>query len=389
MHGAIIGDLAAWTWYHNKEAFYKKLIAEEAPLSEYGATMIAMAKPIFENQEIGFETLDQMLFGYLWYGTDISNDVKESILHHKSCMPFNTVRLIVNIMNALIGWSEETADNAKEKARKLVSAFKLDKEDYYAAWTLPKLIWGLRHGMSKNEALDTIMDFGGDIIKDKSFLHSDTPLGAISRAWDAFYRSFDFTSTIHSAVKSPINPRLTAALAGELAEAMYGCDQGMLKKKYNKDITFDIILPEHALKRYKDELNFIKEHREVTFFQKNNARTNVELHHWLVVNSEYEGKEIDKLFYVLLKKAFYTSWDYRYGFYLDDGWFYVYRSFRVICRFKVKCLENQKYIISDIQRSNEDMSYEIALDEAFYPIEKEYICLKANKKSDGERNVKL
>ncbi len=163
MYGAIIGDLAAWTWQHNKEAFYKKLIAEEAPLSEYGATMIAMAKPIFEHQKIGFETLDQMLFGYLWYGTDISNDVKEWIIHHMPCMPFNKVRLIVNIMNALIGWSAESADNAKERARKLVCAFELDKEDYYAAWTLPKLIWALRHGMSKNEALDTIMDFGGDM----------------------------------------------------------------------------------------------------------------------------------------------------------------------------------------------------------------------------------
>ncbi len=384
MYGAIIGDLAAWTWSHNKEAFYKKLMAEEAPLSEYGATMIGMAKPIFEHQKIGFETLDQMLFGYLWYGTDISNDVKEWILHHMSCMPFNKVRLIVNIMNSLIGWSAESADNAKERARKLVSAFMLEKEDYYAAWTLPKLIWGLRHGMSKNEALETIMDFGGDIIKDKSFLQSDTPLGAISRAWDAFYRSYDFTSTIHSAVKSPVNPRLTAALAGEFAEAMYGCNQGMLKKKYNKDITFDITFPEHVLKRYKDELYFIKQHREVTFFQKNNARTNVEYHHWTVVESKYEGKEVDSLFFTLLKKAFNTSWDYRYGFYLDDGWFYVYRSFVLICRFKVKSLKNKKFRITDIQVGNEDQAYEIALEEAFYPIHKKYIQLSTDINSSNK-----
>ena len=52
----------------------------------------------------------------------------------------------------------------------------------------------------------------------------DDPLGAVVRAWDAFYRSNDFKSTIHRAVKSPLNPHLTAAIAGELAEAMYGRD---------------------------------------------------------------------------------------------------------------------------------------------------------------------
>ena len=35
-------------------------------------------------------------------------------------------------------------------------------------------------------------------------------------------------------------------------------------------------------------------------------------------------------------RAFYTDWDNRFGFYLDDGWVYVYRSFILLARFNLK-----------------------------------------------------
>ena len=36
MIGAVIGDLAAWTWENDKESFYPKLISPKAKLSAYG-----------------------------------------------------------------------------------------------------------------------------------------------------------------------------------------------------------------------------------------------------------------------------------------------------------------------------------------------------------------
>lgn len=33
MLGAIIGDLAAWTWENDHESFYPKLVSQEAKLS--------------------------------------------------------------------------------------------------------------------------------------------------------------------------------------------------------------------------------------------------------------------------------------------------------------------------------------------------------------------
>lgn len=366
MLGAIIGDMAAWTWQHEKSSFYKKLLSDHAPISEYGATILAMSKPLFENQRISFDTLESQLFPYLWYGCDICQDVEEWVKNRMKAVPFNKVRLIANMMNAIAGWSAETADNAKEQARMICVDLQLEKEDYYAAWTLPRLIWGLRQGLTKDEALQSIKDFGGDIVVDWKYQQHDSPMTAIARAWDAFYRSFDFTSAIHSAVKSPINPRLTAAIAGELAEAMYGCGQGILKKKYaEEDFVFKIRLPRYIEEKYRSELEFIRRNRKVFFFQKNNARTNVERHHWTPVESKFEGKAMTKEYYNVLKEAFYTDWDRRYGFYLDDGWFYVYRSFVLICRFKVMQEDSNKYVVGNIQKGDEDKCHEIALEEAF------------------------
>lgn len=43
MIGAIIGDLAAWTWENDHEKFYLSLISEKALLSEYGLSVLATA----------------------------------------------------------------------------------------------------------------------------------------------------------------------------------------------------------------------------------------------------------------------------------------------------------------------------------------------------------
>lgn len=36
MIGAVIGDLAAWTWEHDRKCFYERLVSPEANLSGYG-----------------------------------------------------------------------------------------------------------------------------------------------------------------------------------------------------------------------------------------------------------------------------------------------------------------------------------------------------------------
>ena len=97
--------------------------------------------------------------------------------------------------------------------------------------------------------------------------------------------------------------------------------------------------------------------------------TNVERHHWTNAKSKYKDMMMDNAYYQLLKKAFYTDWDNRYGFYLDDGWFYVYRSYVLICRFRVIKKSEDSFYIEQIQKGDEDNIYEIALEEAFHSLD--------------------
>lgn len=52
MLGAIIGDLAAWTWEHDRECFYRQLVSPDAKLSGYGLLALSIWKPIIEEDAI-------------------------------------------------------------------------------------------------------------------------------------------------------------------------------------------------------------------------------------------------------------------------------------------------------------------------------------------------
>ena len=52
MIGAIIGDLAGWTWENDKDKFYPCLVSEKAILSEYGLSVLATADALDNNPNI-------------------------------------------------------------------------------------------------------------------------------------------------------------------------------------------------------------------------------------------------------------------------------------------------------------------------------------------------
>ena len=52
MIGAVIGDLAAWTWEHDRKCFYERLVSPEAKISGYGLLPITMWDVISEGGSI-------------------------------------------------------------------------------------------------------------------------------------------------------------------------------------------------------------------------------------------------------------------------------------------------------------------------------------------------
>ena len=202
-----------------------------------------------------------------------------------------------------------------------------DKEELYASHFLAKLIFKLRHGKTKKDAAQ--VKFAGtfrSFTKEEHWKNGDGVLGYLVRAWMSFYDAYDFGSTIHNAVKKTGDVELTCILAGALADAMYGCDNYYVKKQFQGGCYLNK-LP------YIDDRVYKINKKNRIFFAKNNAMTNVDKHCWHDSKCPFENKVIDEELHRRIFVAFQTGWDDRYGFYLDNGWIYVYRSYIILARF--------------------------------------------------------
>lgn len=351
MLGALIGDLAADTWQRDKAAMYRQLIDGNALPSAYGVAVMKASRIIFEKKEISLESIKRDYLDEMMHGDDpIYNKTASWTKEYFTGDRYKAMSEIGLILFGLCGWANNDANEAKKQALRIKEGLHIDKDGWYAANILPVLVCRLRNGDSKNEALLALEQMFGQITLNWNKQNDDV-LGAIARAWDAFYRAFDFTSAIHSAVKSPVNPELTATIAGMLADAMYGCEQGFLKKKYTDNFVFYISCPRKELS---DNWYALKKMRENVrlFFPKNRALTNVERHEWSPIFNPFEGMHFNEELLHRIRMALDTGWENRYGIYLDDGWYYVYRSHSLLNRFRIKC-ENERYVIVDVQRSND------------------------------------
>lgn len=335
MNGAILGDLAAWTWEQDKDLFFRKLVSSEASPSKMMKEMLLMA-----------DTLAQVR------GSDIK-------VHESLGMRISPEATVLRAI--AIGWLYDT--EAETASAYQEYGFIYDKEDWYAGAFMWKLIFALRHGASKKDALmvENVSFFKG-FVEDISWNEQSSILGILIRAWGAFYSSYDFGSALHRAMELPGDRHLNGILVGALADAMYGSDRYMVKAKYGKGciLTGLVNVPSRFQALYRAGR---------TFFAKNCAMTNVERHVWKDVANPYGDKIISRELRRRILKAFQPTFDDRYGFYLDDGYIYVYRSCRVLNRFKLSSMSDGTFRIVELQAS-EEAGYQLgAIQEALYSVE--------------------
>lgn len=333
MIGALIGDLAASTWEKDKSIFYSKLIDPESQPSIYGITLMSAANLKITNQS---------------QKVDIPISKVGSIAHSGQWLVLSIVSAWTNtyILDDFpqLDWYE--------------------KLDLYAKIYVLKLIEELRKGASKTEAFKKVQSFEGLIKREAKYWKSEKVPNCyeliyyVFRAWDSFYRGFDFTSSIHNAMKWSGDKHLLGILTGAFADAMYGSQYMMIKKKYagHENYFKSIKLPDKVTELGFDE-SLIGEMFRISykyrdFYSKNNALTNVEWHHWKPVTNVFKEILFSDEEHKLIMKSAPTHWDCRYGFYLDDGWHYIYRSHWLIARFKMQ-KNNESWRISEWQLSGE------------------------------------
>ncbi len=350
MIGTLIGDLAAWTYEHDKNMFYKQLIpvdGEGTELSVYGKALLNAAS--------------HNLLTCPWISVEPIGSPQDRIQHVGQWLMWQIVS----------AWTDKEQMNAMPK-------FHTYKEEWYAKKFITRLVRLLRKGYTKSEAYHSV-PFFKDLSKSWKWKIGDTDnktiglLAYIFRGWDSFYRAFDYTSTIHNAVRWPGDSHLTAAIAGTFADAMYGCEMSFIKKKYAGDnepyhfLNVDLIGERNGYHH-----GLIHEMASCscscrTFYPKNNALTNVERHHWKPVLNVYRNVHFTEEEHGKVLLSARTGWENRYGMYLDDGWIYVYRSHCLLGRFQMEN-DASSWYIKDLQLSGEE-SFKmlcLAIDDALY-----------------------
>ena len=345
MLGAIAADLAAWTYENDRERFYASLTSTTAVLSPLG----------------------KMAYDAAVWSLNRKEEDSISIPFKREYSPLGCAEEL--ICCATLAWTNEHPEGSINTEHGL---FYDDKQGMYAGKIITYLIRSLQQGKNKKEVLEE--DFGAtfrDLKSNWDWQHITEKEGLLiylMRAWDCFEKAWDFTSSIHNAARwENVDRHLLCCLTGALAEAMYGCEYRLLKKHYadnwysNIEYPADIAAGIHSI----NEAQF----KDRVFFPKNSALTNVEKHQWSAYSSKFEGMKITSEQKTALLRAFYTGWEDRYGFYLDNGWIYTYRSGYLLAKFRI-IPEGDSFSIVNLQHAEEpqveaDLAIEVALYSAY------------------------
>lgn len=162
MIGAIIGDIAAWTYEHDRETFWNQLISydDKVSLSEFGRAYMQAASwnlSAFSNRET--------------YTLDITDYSPTGLL---------------SVTGQWLMWQLMSAWNDNwDYPKGLNYVPYTDKEEFYARLFVVNLIRGLRQGKTKSEVFHSVESFESII---KSWKCKWKPLDGISTN-KAFKRS--------------------------------------------------------------------------------------------------------------------------------------------------------------------------------------------------------
>lgn len=244
MTGALIGDLAAWTFLNGREAGRDGLVSSEARLSEVGLGVLGMFD-VVQNMKPNDEwkAIYKRLSMYCpAFGPE---GFKGASWESRWMIPENVKRVMIIACAIVCGWFSKTHGMTSLWSDR----FHGTKEDLYVA-RLSITIANLLDKQPKEEAVRStsyILDWHNTHGTCPELMHKFydgvSPLSYASLAWECFDRSTDFESAIRNALDCRQgNKHMLCALTGAFAQAMYGCNiEVPLAAKGNFSSVFDRI----------------------------------------------------------------------------------------------------------------------------------------------------
>ena len=369
MIGAIIGDLAAWTYEHNRVCFWSHLVSEEAKGSEFGLSVLTTASIISIDPGMSKEQAAIFTQQSFRNCSKAAVELSPEAFNWLNSLNCNYGSIMFGI--AMLRMATCAFFDVPDNGMWFETTF--DKEEGYTRMFLTQMVSLLRQGKTKDEVYKELGPVFKGCRHDWNWQEEEGMLSYLLRAWDAFYRAFDYTSAIHNAMQMKGNRHLMGAFTGAIAGAMYGCRYNLVKEKYRKDESspFEYMTwPKALMRDYPEQMQLIEERavKQRIFFPKNNAMTNVKLHTWHNVENPFADEVYDEEKKRILLYAFEPDWDNRYGFYWENGWFYVYRSGVLLLRFQLKPMPDGTYRICHLQKTEAPQAMVGALSEALFSL---------------------
>ena len=156
MIGSVIADLAAWTWEHDKECFYERLVSRDAKLTGYGLLAMSMWRTINEGGLIQNNRFYVEIGKALSHADSSCVDLPTDWLRwgqseYDNPIPFDLkIALIISAFIDSCFLTEE-----RQKQMDWVHFFHGGKQEYYAQ-SIMEIIRRLHEGQTKNEAVKDI-----------------------------------------------------------------------------------------------------------------------------------------------------------------------------------------------------------------------------------------
>lgn len=190
MLGAVFGDLAAWTWEHDRECFYRKLVSDDASLSGYGLLPIVLWKTIHERGLIHKSRLYVTIGKALMHARPAGIDIPESwriwgMCEYDRPIPFDLK--IALIMSTVI----DSGYLSEKRQRELnwCSFFHGGEQEYYASM-LMTILRRLNEGATKDESVVGIPEPAFNYYPSGKEHSWHDLLEYITFAWRCFYYYF-------------------------------------------------------------------------------------------------------------------------------------------------------------------------------------------------------
>lgn len=236
VYGAITGDIVGSRFEFDRPGWTKdfELFTEECNFTDDTVMTLAIARALeilgdnFD-EEGGKEVFTKMMqmygqafpsagYGANFYHWIFSNDP----MPYDSCGNGSAMRV------SAVGWVSEDLAKTKKIAKWTAEISHNHPEGIKGAECTAAVIWLARHGVSKKDIeIYVINEFGYDLSKTVEDLiplhkHNETCQDTMPKALIAFLDGESFEDVIRNAVALGGDTDTIAAIAGSMAEAMYG-----------------------------------------------------------------------------------------------------------------------------------------------------------------------